>query len=115
MISPGIESVRLTDDEKHGILRAVEAVAHRTGLEWKSISIFGSRADLSRKGGDIDLYIRLCSPPPMTLLQIQNLLRSEIQDRIGEQKLDLVLDDGVTDLGAFGEIIARQKRELWTK
>ncbi|MBI4471959.1 MAG: hypothetical protein HY646_04775 [Acidobacteria bacterium] len=115
MISSGSDTVRLTDEERREILEAVEAVAGRTGFEWTSIAVFGSRADLTRKGGDIDLYVRLSASPPVDLFQLKNLLRREIQDRLGEQKVDLVLDDGICDLGAFGEIIAQQKRELWTK
>ena len=116
MISPGTDYVRLTDSERAGILEAVEAVAQQVGFEWRSIAVFGSRADPSRRGGDIDLYIRLASPPSQDrLLTIQSLLKREIQDRLGEQKVDLVLDDGTRQLGAFGEIIAKQKRELWTK
>lgn len=115
MISSGTDSVRLTDEERRGILEAVEAVARRNGLRWTSIAIFGSRADLSRKGGDIDLYVRLAASPPAGLLLTQSLLRQETQDRLGEQKIDLVLDDGMRNLGAFGEIIAQQKRDLWTK
>ena len=53
---------RLTDAERIGILQAVEAVAERTGFQWNSIAVFGSRADPSRKGGDIDLYVRLSAP-----------------------------------------------------
>jgi predicted nucleotidyltransferase len=115
MIAPGTDSVRLTDDERMGILRAVEAVAEHTGFQWNSIAVFGSRADPSRKGGDIDLYIRLTGRAPISLFQIQNLLKRAIQDHLGEQKIDLVLDDGISSLGAFAEIIERQKRALWTK
>src|SRR6266571_1676019 len=81
MISPGTESVRLTEDERTGILHAVESVAHRIGFQWHSIAVFGSRADPSRRGGDIDLYIRLSSRAPISLFRIQNLLREEIHHR----------------------------------
>ena len=115
MISSGTDSVRLTGEERTGILEAVEAVAERIGFQWNSIAIFGSRADPSRRGGDIDLYVCLSAPPPVSLFRIQNLLKREIQDRLGNQKVDLVLDDGMRNLGAFGQIIAQQKRDLWTK
>lgn len=115
MISSGTEAVRLTENERTSIRDAVEAVAGRCGFQWNSIAVFGSRADLAAKGGDIDLYIRLSTPASASLFSIQNILKREIQGRIGEQKLDLVLDDGVRNLGAFGEIIAQQKRDLWTK
>ncbi len=115
MISPGTENVRLTDDERRGILEAVEAAAEEARFQWSSIAIFGSRTDLSRRGGDIDLYVRLSTPPPDGLFRVKNMLKQEIKDRLGEQKVDLVLDDGTRNLGALAEIIAKQKRDIWTK
>src|SRR5437879_12587787 len=108
MISPGTESERLTEDERTGILHAVESVAHRIGFQWDSIAVFGSRADPSRRGGDIDLYIRLSSRAPISLFRIQNLLRAEIHHRLGEQKVDLVVADGTSDHGAFDDMVQRQ-------
>ena len=115
MISAGTEDVRLSKAERAGILAAVESAAERLSFQWTSIAVFGSRADPSGKGGDIDLYIRLISHPAVRLFNLRNLLRQEITDRLGDQKVDLILDVGGSDLGAFGELIARQKRELWTK
>jgi len=53
-----------------------------------SIYLFGSRVDDSQKGGDIDLYIDT---------QVENKVSKKIdflvalKNRIGEQKIDLVL------------------------
>jgi len=54
------------------------------------IYLFGSRVDDSRRGGDIDLYIRTPN--------LQNLMRKKIdflvklKHEIGEQKIDVVFD-----------------------
>jgi hypothetical protein len=42
------------------------------------------------------------------------MIRLEIQDRLGERKIDLLIDDNSRDLGAFGEIVKQMKVDLWT-
>jgi len=54
------------------------------------IYLFGSRVDDSRRGGDIDLYVRTKN--------LQNLMRKKVdfltrlKHEIGEQKIDVVFD-----------------------
>ena len=52
--------------------------------------IFGSRADIEARGGDIDIYIEL--PPPLkgTLSKKLDFL-VDLDKIIGEQKVDLVI------------------------
>ena len=50
----------------------------------------------------------------MDTAAFSSALRIELEDRIGERKVDLVIDDGRRDLGAFGEIVKRTKVDLWT-
>lgn len=54
------------------------------------IYLFGSRVDDSKKGGDIDLLVI------STKLKKKDLrrLRIEFFKEFGEQKMDIVLDDG---------------------
>lgn len=52
--------------------------------------LFGSRVDETKKGGDIDLLI---ISKKLTKRDMR-LLRIEFFKRFGEQKLDIVLDDG---------------------
>ncbi|MDD3775842.1 MAG: nucleotidyltransferase domain-containing protein [Sulfurovaceae bacterium] len=52
--------------------------------------LFGSRTDDDRKGGDIDLLI---VSKDLTKRDLR-LLRIDFFDKFGEQKLDIVLDDG---------------------
>ncbi len=109
-----ITEVRLTAREKEGIRAAVEAAAGRAGISWKRISLFGSRVDLLAKGGDIDLYVEIDAPPDRDPAVFARSLRLEIQDRLGERKIDLLVDDGKKDLGAFGQIVKQTKVDLWT-
>ena len=61
-----------------------------------SISLFGSRVDDSKKGGDIDLYIQT----PKTKATLENKINFLItlKDKIGEQKIDVVLSKDKTRL-----------------
>ena len=106
--------VRLTAREKEGIRGAIEAVCTRAGVSWKRISLFGSRVDLLARGGDIDLYVEIDALPGRDPGAFARALRLEIQDRLGERKIDLLIDDGSRDLGAFGEIVKQTKVDLWT-
>ena len=106
--------VRLTAREKEGIRTAVEGACARTGVSWKRISLFGSRVDLLAKGGDIDLYVEIDALPDRDPGTFARALCLEIQDRLGERKIDLVVDDGARDLGAFGQIVKQTKVDLWT-
>ncbi len=108
--------VRLTDRERQQIREAVEEVSSQLFFEWEEISLFGSRINFKAKGGDIDLYIKIKSNKlDFNLLQIKHKLRIAFQDRLGDQKIDIVIDDSVVDLKSFGKIIKRKKVILWKK
>lgn len=62
--------------------------------------LFGSRVDDSKKGGDIDLLV----VSPSLSQQDMRILRVEFQKRFGEQKMDILLDDGRFD-NVFHKII----------
>ena len=109
-----IAEVRLTAREKEGIREAIESASTRAGVSWKRISLFGSRVDPLAKGGDIDLYIEIRALPGLDPGAFARALRLELQDRLGERKIDLLVDDGSRDLGAFGEIVKQTKVDLWT-
>ncbi len=74
--------MRLTPTERDiikGVLQAADPAAR--------VILFGSRVDDSKKGGDIDLLVL-----SHTLQFSDKLrLRSELFERLGEQKIDLVL------------------------
>jgi len=54
------------------------------------VYLFGSRVDDSKKGGDIDLYVEC---PEGTEDQLKKSLKAnaDIQMKIGEQKIDIVV------------------------
>lgn len=112
-IVAGKQSVRLTAQELNLIFEAVNHVASEQGFRWECISLFGSRTDLNKRGGDIDLYVKVVSDLQVDRSKITRHLRIHLADRLGEQKFDLVLDDGKTDLGPFGELVKNQKVDLW--
>ncbi|GHT10001.1 hypothetical protein FACS1894170_01450 [Planctomycetales bacterium] len=74
--------LRITTAEKHVLVKAVKRADTDAEL-W----IFGSRTDDTKKGGDIDIAI--LSPKIDLMKKIQ--IRRDILDRIGEQKIDIVI------------------------
>ncbi len=56
------------------------------------VMIFGSRADSSRKGGDIDIYIQTSKKDGILEAKIKFLRDFEL--KLGEQKVDLVVQSG---------------------
>ena len=63
------------------------------------IYLFGSRVDDSLKGGDIDLFIELDITPTVkeTLDKISKF-KINLYDKIGEQKIDLIISKDKTRL-----------------
>lgn len=101
--------------ETKAILEGVETVARIQSVDWTVISLFGSRSDLSARGGDIDLYIKLKTSPKLDMFTFKRDLRILLKEKLGDQKIDLLIDDSVADLGAFGDIVREGKVDLWIK
>ena len=74
--------MRITEYEKNVIIEAVKNVDSEARV-W----LFGSRTDDSKKGGDIDIGILSSKIKVMEEIEI----RQNICDKIGEQKIDLVV------------------------
>lgn len=106
--------VRLTEEEKKSLLLAWEKVSRELNLDWVKIALFGSRTDPSKKGGDIDLYVEV-KPSGVDLSEIKRKWKLSLQDFLGEQKFDIIVDDGMIDLGSFGEMVRKNHVVLWTK
>lgn len=64
------------------------------------VYLFGSRADDSRRGGDIDLYIETGLSPGEAVRARLSML-AYLYRRIGERRIDLVLNTGGRDEGIF--------------
>ena len=73
--------MRLREDEKQAIIAAV----HRIDPE-AQVWLFGSRADDRRRGSDIDLAI----VSEHIRCKERHVIRHEICDQIGEQKIDII-------------------------
>ncbi len=61
-----------------------------------SISLFGSRVDDTKKGGDIDLYIQTTKENATLEKKIKFLVM--LKEKIGEQKIDVILAKDKTRL-----------------
>ncbi len=93
--------MRLSKEYKNAITSSFEEV-----FENGKISLFGSRVDDNKLGGDIDLFIELPQKLSSELKFKKRLqFASKIKMKIGEQKIDVV----------FGEdenrIIEKEARE----
>ena len=74
--------MRITEHEKNAIIEAVRSVDPDARV-W----LFGSRADDSKRGGDIDIGVLSAKIDAMEEIEI----KQKICDMIGEQKIDLVV------------------------
>lgn len=61
------------------------------------VYLFGSRLDDTKKGGDIDLYLE-ADLPPEDVVRREIGMVAYIWRRIGERKIDLVINTGRTQL-----------------
>lgn len=78
--------MRLTNEQRR-IIR--EEVANAFGPE-AHVRLFGSRLDDTKRGGDLDLYIE-AEGGPDELLDRELDLYANLQKRLGEQRLDIVV------------------------
>lgn len=78
--------MRLTPEEA-GIIR--HQVGRVFGAEAR-VWLFGSRADDTRRGGDIDLYVEY-APRVEDEFRRMLTLDDELQNRLGEQRIDIVV------------------------
>jgi predicted nucleotidyltransferase len=78
--------IRLAPWEADTIRRATAAHFGAGVRVW----LFGSRADPSRRGGDIDLYLEPAANQPDTL-ERELRLYAALQLALGEQRIDLVV------------------------
>lgn len=65
------------------------------------VRIFGSRADLERKGGDIDVFIK--TNKKLGILQSKIAFLRDFELKHGEQKIDLIIQSGNEDKKIFNE------------
>ena len=98
--------MNLLSSEKSGSVRLSRAEIENFKVSVLSIDpraniyLFGSRADMAKRGGDIDLLIISQCIKKSDLTHI----RWNFFEEFGEQKIDMVLDDG-TGKTTFAKMI----------
>ena len=80
--------MRLTDQQR-AIIRATVAETFGAGAE---VWLFGSRVDDSKRGGDIDLLIETDQVDVDAITRAEIAFLTKIQMKLGEQKIDVLLD-----------------------
>lgn len=81
-----IDRIRLKEKE----VAAIKGAFASTFLPTDNLWVFGSRVDLKARGGDIDLYVET-ELAPTDAVKARLRFVSLICERIGEQKVDVVL------------------------
>jgi predicted nucleotidyltransferase len=89
-----MNKVRLTDLE----ISTIKNLA-KTHLDSEDVYIFGSRADLNKRGGDIDIYIETKQKDGIFQKKIKFLTEFELT--LGMQKVDLIINNFTKDKDIF--------------
>ena len=80
--------MRLTD-QQHATIRAIVTETFGAGA---GVWLFGSRVDDSRRGGDIDLLIETDQVDINTITRAEIAFLTRLQMKLGDQKIDVLLD-----------------------
>ncbi|MEI7841682.1 MAG: nucleotidyltransferase domain-containing protein [Gallionellaceae bacterium] len=84
-----------------------QETAHFFGAQ-AEVWLFGSRVDDAAKGGDIDLYVRATSSDADELVNSRFAFLARLKRRMGDRKIDLVLQRQGGDALAIYEIAKQQ-------
>ena len=79
--------MRLSESE----IAWITSLARKHFGEDVQVVLFGSRVDDDQRGGDIDLFVRKLTGERLTILAKVRFM-TDLMFRIGEQKVDVVLD-----------------------
>jgi predicted nucleotidyltransferase len=80
--------MRLTFEQRIAIRNTVSEVFGTTATVW----LFGSRADDSKRGGDIDLLVRPATTHSLSPLASKIRFLNKLEKEIGERKVDVVVE-----------------------
>lgn len=69
----------------------INEVLRRHFGEQTRVLLFGSRVDDSKRGGDIDLYVEPQIQSPAVLIDAKFAALVELKQKLGDQKIDLVI------------------------
>ena len=105
-----IKQIRMMPEELTKMVRlkpweiaVIQTAFRSTFPEGDHLWLFGSRADLAKKGGDIDLYIETQELDVKKLNSYQNSFYKDLLIGLGEQKIDVVVKFGETELLIYQE------------
>ena len=87
-------NIRLEQWEIESIIQSFKECFGEQDHLW----IFGSRVHLNKRGGDIDLYIEVINFDVDKVHEQRQNFWVLLQDRLGEQKIDIVAKDPKCDL-----------------
>lgn len=96
--------MRLTEEQQRQIQRIVQAQLGNTAV----VSVFGSRTDDAKRGGDLDLLIE--SDAPVPLLQ-RAALKIELE-RVLALPVDLIITERGKALSSFQALAKARARRL---
>jgi len=80
--------MRLTQTQMNAIVESFKTLFSDSDHLW----LFGSRVDDTQFGGDIDLYIETTETDSTLVMSKKFKLSALIQMKIGEQKIDIVIN-----------------------
>ena len=103
-------TMRLSEETKSIIIDSVRR--HFTQAE--KIILFGSRADDSKRGGDIDILVQT-SLTSAVAFEEKLQTAAALQLKLGEQRIDLLTTTGADDGRLIVQNAYRQGVVLWTK
>jgi hypothetical protein len=96
-------NIRLEEWEVEIIIQSFKECFEGNDHLW----LFGSRVYLEKRGGDIDLYIEVEHFDFQKIYDQKSKFWMLLQDRLGEQKIDIVVCDPHQDLLIYK--VARQE------
>ena len=80
--------MRLTHTEHHILKQKAEEFFGPS----VRVRLFGSRADDTARGGDIDLLIEVTTTDPAVIMRAQTLLMARLLARLGDREVDVLVD-----------------------
>ena len=85
--------MRLTFAQRSGIIKAFDTIFCNGDTLW----LFGSRTNSTKKGGDIDLFIETSEQNSALVLKRKIAFLGILQVTLGEQKIDVVIEQPNSD------------------
>ena len=79
-----------------------------------AVYLFGSRAYLARRGGDLDLLI-VSSEAARDAYELSKVLRIAIKEQLSDQKVDIIVSPGsqASDQPAFVRLALQEGVQIW--